>query len=305
MNVQHSSRPETLCSETKPRSRHGQATELVATRRVREWKPGDLIDGYELVQKLGGGVQATVWEARETFSQRVVALKLLADQSASQSELWARFRDEARILGKLDHPNIVRLYRAGEEDGQAFIVLELVPGGSLEKRLAGRTEPSRPVVTFLEKVVRAMDFAHKNGIIHRDLKPANILVREPNGSLDHCTPKVSDFGMGLLLDNALRQTHDGCVLGTPIYMAPEQANGNSRHADHRADIYALGVILGEMLTGLVPSMDNLLSTLAGVPPALLAVCVRCMQKEPANRYPTAKTLAADLRSYLESGPNDQ
>jgi serine/threonine protein kinase len=302
MNARYGSSPEALFAETKQSTRPGHNTESVSTRRIRIWKPGDFIDGYELKSILGSGIQGTVWEAWESFSQRAVALKLLADQSASQSELWARFRDESRVLGKLDHPNIVRLYRAGEADGQAFIALEVVPGGSLEKRLAGHPQLTRPAVALLEKVAHAMHFAHQNGIIHRDLKPANILVREANVNLDQCTPKVSDFGMALLLDNTLRQTQDGRVLGTPIYMAPEQANGNSRHANHRADIYALGVILGEMLTGLVPSPDNHLTVLAGVPSSILTVCGRCMQKDPAMRYPTAEALANDLRCYLDSGP---
>src|SRR5207244_231698 len=139
---------------------------------ARIWQARDSIDGYELKRVLGCGVQAIVWEAVEAFSQRVVALKLLANQFTSQSEPWARFRDEARVLGRLDHTNIVRLHKAGEEDGQAFIALEFVPGGSLQHRLAGRPQSTRPAVTLLERVVRTMHFAHQNGIIHRDLKPA-------------------------------------------------------------------------------------------------------------------------------------
>jgi hypothetical protein len=210
----------------------------------------------------------------------------------------------------------VQIYSWGEHDGQPYFVLEFVAGGSLERRLGGQPQPPRDAAGLVLLLARAMHIAHQKGIIHRDLKPANILLGpaadEPVLNSAYGCPRITDFGLARCLERGQQQTASGTVMGTASYMAPEQASG--QRVGPAADVYALGVILYEMLTGAPPFEGPVLvdvlmrvctepppapSTLQpGLPPDLEKICLRCLQKEPAARYPTAAALADDLRCFL-------
>jgi WD40 repeat protein len=267
--------------------------------------------GYEILGELGRGGMGVVYKARQSGLERVVALKmLLGGGSAGPAEL-ARFRTEAAALARLQHPHIVQVFEVGEHDGQPFFSLELCAGGSLAKKLGGTPLPPREAATLVEVLARAMHAAHGQQVVHRDLKPANVLLTADG------TPKVTDFGLAKKLDEA-EQTLSGAVLGTPSYMAPEQARGQASRVGPATDTYALGTILYECLTGRPPfkgpsSAETMLQVIEDeaipprrlqpkVPPDLETVCLKAMAKSPAHRYATAGDLAADLRRYLDGQP---
>jgi formylglycine-generating enzyme required for sulfatase activity len=266
------------------------------------------VPGYEIVRELGRGGMGAVYQARQTKLNRPVALKMiLAGGHAGAADL-ARFQTEAEAIARLRHPNIVQVYEVGEHEGKPFFSLEFCPGGSLEKRLGGTPLPPKEAASLVETLARAMQAAHEQKVIHRDLKPANVLLAEDG------TPKVTDFGLAKKLDEA-GQTQSGAIVGTPSYMAPEQAGGKSGEVGPLADVYALGAILYECLTGRPPFkgptlMNTVLQVVSDepVPPRQLqsktpkdleTICLRCLQKEPHKRYPTAAALADDLRRFLE------
>jgi eukaryotic-like serine/threonine-protein kinase len=266
------------------------------------------VPGFELVGELGRGGMGVVYLARQTALDRLVALKMLRHGPASEAETQ-RFRTEAQALARLGHPNIVRVYDVGTFDGRPFFSLEYVEGGSLDRRLGGNPRPVREAAETVEVLARAMHAAHQAGVIHRDLKPANVLVG-PDG-----VPKVTDFGLAKRLDDASGRTQTGDVLGTPSYVAPEQAAGQLALIGPAVDTYALGAILYECLTGRPPFRGaSALETLEQVrsqepaPPAQLnpsvprdleTVCLKCLRKEPERRYATALALADDLRRWLD------
>jgi serine/threonine protein kinase len=286
----------------------------------REWP---VMAGYEILGVLGRGGMGRVYKARQINLQRLVALKVILAGEDADSEQVARFREEAKAIARLQHPNIVQIYEVGEQDGHPFFSLELVEGGSLAEQLRGTTLPAARAAQLVETLARAVHAAHQQGVIHRDLKPANILLAPPSfvtgyaGRMEGWVPKIADFGLAKQRDDSTGLTLSGAVMGTPAYMAPEQAAGRSRHIGPASDTYALGVILYELLTGRAPFQGTTMEILdqvrhaAPLPPRRLepeipanleTICLKCLEKEPAKRYSSAGALAADLKRFLEDKP---
>jgi serine/threonine-protein kinase len=253
-----------------------------------------------------------VYRARQLALNREVALKmLLAGAYAGEHDL-ARFRREAETLAQMQHPGIVQIYELGEAAGHPYLALEYVEGGTLAARIAHGPPPPEEVARWVATVARAVAAAHAKGIIHRDLKPGNVLLTADG------TPKVSDFGLAKQVAVEAAHTPTGAVLGTPAYMAPEQASGKAGAVSFGADVYALGVILYEALTGRPPFRGkDYLDTLhlvvsaepvrpsrvrPGVPRALERVCLKCLEKRPERRYRSAAALANDLEHWLRKEP---
>jgi serine/threonine protein kinase/DNA-binding SARP family transcriptional activator len=273
-----------------------------------------VVPGYEILGVLGRGGMGIVYQARHCRLQRLVALKMiLAGGHAGPQELL-RFRTEAEAVARLQHPNMVQIYEVGEQQGLPYCALEFVDGGSLARKLAGTPLPPRQAAQMLATLAEAMHVGHERGIIHRDLKPDNVLLTAGG------TPKVTDFGLAKRLDAGAHQTASGAVIGTPSYMAPEQARGRGKEVGPAADIYALGAILYETLTGRPPfkaatPMETMWQVIHEEPvpprrfqPSLQAdletICLKCLHKEPAQRYASAAALAHDLKRFLNGEPID-
>jgi WD40 repeat protein len=269
------------------------------------------VPGYEIVRELGRGGMGVVYQARHVKLNRPVALKMiLAGSHAGATEL-ARFQTEAEAIARLRHPNIVQVYEVGDHEGKPYFSLEFCESGSLEKKLGGTPLPPKEAAYLVETLARAMQAAHEQKVIHRDLKPANVLLSEDG------TPKITDFGLAKKLDEA-GQTASGAVMGTPSYMAPEQAGGKSAEVGPLADVYALGAILYECLTGRPPfkaatGLDTILQVVseepvsprqlnANVPRDLETVCLKCLDKNPGRRYGSASALADDVRRWRAGEP---
>lgn len=307
------------------------------------------VEGYEILEVLGRGGMGVVYKARQVGLKRIVAIKMiLAGGHAGEMHL-SRFRAEAESAARLQHPNIVLVYEVGESGGFPFFSQEFVEGGTLAQRLQGAPQPARPAAELMVLLADAIDYAHQKGVVHRDLKPANILLttqgvapREeasgvsPSHSTTPCTasggsnalsaaqafrygiPKIADFGLAKQLDDQSGRTESGSIIGTPSYMAPEQASGKTHEIGPTADTYALGAILYELLTGRPPFRgESSLETLEQVrtqepvrprqlqpklPPDLETICLKCLRKERTQRYATAGDLAADLRAFLQGRP---
>jgi ABC-type amino acid transport substrate-binding protein/sugar lactone lactonase YvrE len=266
------------------------------------------IAGYEILEELGRGGRGVVYRARHLALNRIVALKMVLAGAHAAPEDLGRFRAEALTIARLQHPNITQIHEIGEQEGLPFFSLEFCGGGSLQKKLAGTPLQPKEAAALVETLARATQAAHQQGIIHRDLKPANVLFAEDG------TPKIADFGLAKLADADESLTRDGQVLGTLLYMAPEQAAGQSKHVGPAADVYALGAILYECLTGRPPFraatdvMETLYQVLhdepvpvrrlqPSVPADLETICHKCLQKESAKRYASAADLAEDLRRF--------
>jgi serine/threonine protein kinase len=296
------------------------------------------VPGYEILEELGRGGMGVVYLARQLGLHRTVALKMVLNGLHTCPRDLARFRTEAAAIARLQHPNIVQIYDVGEAGGRPYLVLEFVAGGSLAQHLHGMSQPARPAAQLVETLARAVHAAHANGVIHRDLKPANILLRdereEARGEsrdlsplaccLASLVPKITDFGLakcaggdGEALD--LRgPTVTGELLGTPHYMAPEQAMVPRQPVGPAADVYALGAILYELLTGRPPFTGetplaivlqvlnnepvSVTSLQPNMPRDLETICLKCLRKEPRKRYGSALELAEDLERFLRDEP---
>ena len=262
------------------------------------------IPGYELLETLGEGGMGVVYLARQTGLNRRVAVKMIRGGSQARPDHFARFRIEAEAVARLRHPNIIQIHEIGEVNGLPFVSLELLEGGSLADRLEGTPQPARPTAELLLTLASAIQVAHDVGIVHRDLKPSNVLFTEDG------TPIITDFGLAKRIDSDSRQTETGQIMGSPSYMAPEQARGHTREVGPAADVYALGAILYEMLTGRPPfkgetPMETVRQVIDDevVPPSRLVpkvdrdletICLKCLSKEPPRRYASASALAEDL-----------
>jgi len=282
------------------------------------------VPGYEVVRELGRGGMGVVYEALQLSLNRRVALKVLRDGGAPAAR--DRFRAEAEAVAQLRHPNIVQIIEVGEAAGEPYLVLEFAEGGNLADLLNGTSLPPRGAAELVETLSRAAEAAHQQRIVHRDLKPANVLLvptrppsdaaPDPVSRLAGFIPKLGDFGLVKRLD-AVPHTTTGVAIGTPSYMAPEQAVGR-RDVGPGADVYALGAILYELLTGRPPfvgkgPLDTVLRVIGDepVPPRELrpriprdleTICLMCLRKSPAHRYPTAAALADDLGRLLAGRP---
>jgi tetratricopeptide (TPR) repeat protein/tRNA A-37 threonylcarbamoyl transferase component Bud32 len=270
------------------------------------------VPGYEVEAVLGRGGMGVVYKARHPRLNRTVALKmLLAGPYAGPGEL-ERFLREAETVAGLRHANIVQVHEAGDVDGRPYFTMEFVEAGSLAQKLAGTPQPARQAAALVAAVAEAVHAAHQRGIVHRDLKPDNILLTADG------TPKITDFGLARRLEGAAGLTQSGAPLGTPSYMAPEQAEGKSREVGPAADIYALGAILYELLTGRPPfraetAAETLRQVISQdpVPPSRLnaavsrdpeTICLKCLEKDPQRRYPSAAALAEDLYRFDRNEP---
>jgi WD40 repeat protein/serine/threonine protein kinase len=311
----------------------------------------DLIAGYQILAELGRGSMGVVYKAVQVRLKRVVALKMILAGSHAGGQELARFRTEAEAVARLQHPNIIQVFEIGEHaSGTAppcpYMALEFCGGRSLADLLDGTPLPPEHAAELVETLARAIHHAHLNGIVHRDLKPSNILLAYPSppqppsptkgrggsktASLplsplwergpggEGFVPKITDFGLAKKLDEAAGPTVSGAILGTPSYMAPEQAGNNARGVGAGTDIYALGAILYELLTGRPPfraptSLETVWQLLTADPlpvrylqpkcPAdLETICLKCLQKERKKRYATAEELADDLRRYSNGEP---
>ena len=280
------------------------------------------IEGYEILEVLGQGGMGVVHKAWQTELKRFVALKMvLTDQAGGEG--LARFRIEAEASARLQHPNIVQVHEVGERKGRPYLALEFVNGGSLAQKLNGSPLAPRDAARLVETLAHAMHYAHQRGIIHRDLKPSNILLSyggdaSQNGPLVSAVPKITDFGIAKLTIGGSDQTRTGSILGTPSYMAPEQAGGRTKDVSTAVDVYALGAILYELLTGRPPFRGaTVAATLQQVlteepssprrdrphlPRDLETICLKCLEKQPRQRYVGALDLAEDLRRFLADEP---
>ncbi len=270
------------------------------------------IAGYDVQTLLGYGGMGVVYKALDLRLNRPVAIKMLLTGTYASPEERERFFREAEVAAGLRHPNIVQVYDVGNHDGRPYFTLEFVEGGTLAQQLGGTPQPVRQAAMLLVTLAKAVEVAHQGGIIHRDLKPANVLLTADG------TPKIADFGLARLLEGGAALTLSGAAVGTPSYMAPEQAQGKLRSVGPAIDIYSLGAILYKLLTGRPPFRAETASetefqviTQEPVPPSRLnarvprdieTICLKCLEKDPARRYATANELAADLGRFLESKP---
>lgn len=323
-----------------------EATADWSAGRTAPW-PADVgtagiaVPGYEILAVLGRGGMGVVYKARQVSVGRIVALKMILAGELAGPRERERFRAEAEAVGRLQHPNIVQLYEYGEVAGRPYFSLEFVGGGSLADQLDGRPRPANRSAELVETLARAMHYAHQQGVIHRDLKPANVLLLPTDGAaavaddgltverhgssaslyflgpLSSATPKIADFGLAKRLDrNGHTQTGD--VLGTPSYMAPELATGRSKDVCPATDVYALGAILYQLLTGRPPfrgatPLETMVQVTRddAVPPRYLrpdlprdleTIALKCLHKDFGKRYASAAALADDLRRWRAGEP---
>ena len=285
----------------------GRASDLTPIERVR------IFDDFELLEEIGRGGMGIVYRARQKSLNRIVALKTIMAAHLATQEQVSRFHTEAVSAARLKHPHVVTVYQVGEYQAQPFFCMEYVEGQSLREVISGQPLELKRAARYLKAVAEAIQYAHEQGVQHRDLKPSNILL----DSTDQ--PQITDFGLARLVEEeTTRITVSGVVLGTPSYMPPEQAEARRGQMSERSDVYSLGAILYEMISGVPPFRGRTRSEILAqvvmsepipprainpkVPPDLETICLRCLEKEPARRYPPAGELAADLERFLEEVP---
>jgi serine/threonine-protein kinase len=270
------------------------------------------LPGYEVEAVVGRGGMGIVFRARHLRLNRVVAVKMALAGAFTEPRERERFQREAEAEAGLRHPNVVQVYDVGEADGRPYFTMEYVEGGSLAHKLAGTPQPARQAAQLVTTLADAMQVAHQGGIVHRDLKPGNVLLTADG------TPKIADFGVARRLEGGARLTQSGVPMGTPSYMAPEQARGQTRGIGPTVDVYALGAILYELLTGRPPfrgetAAETVLQVIsqdpvppsrlnAKVPRDLETICLKCLHKDRQRRYPTAAALADDLQRFERGAP---
>jgi eukaryotic-like serine/threonine-protein kinase len=297
--------PEAPADEPQVQSPTRQPAHL-DTLRIRYF--GD----YELIKEIARGGMGTVYRARQVSLNRPVALKLISAGALATPELVKRFQAEAELAASLTHPNIVPIFEIGQHDGQHYFSMGLIDGPSLRKHLNGHPMPTREAAALMATVARAVHYAHQRGVLHRDLKPSNIVL-DRDGS-----PHLTDFGLAKLVEGQSTLTHTNAVLGTPSYMAPEQARGATKEVTTAADVYGLGAVLYETLTGSPPfaggtSLETIRQVLDQEPrrPSLWntavdrdleTICLKCLEKEPERRYASADAVAADLDRWIRHEP---
>ena len=283
--------------------------------------------GFEIVRELGRGGMGVVYLARQIGLNRLVALKMILPGASAAPEERLRLQREAEAIARLQHPNVVQIFQVGEEQGQLFLALEYLSGGSLRAQLAGQPLPARAAAALVETLALAIEHTHEHGIIHRDLKPANVLLTspmsasglgEPHGSEPILVPKITDFGLAKLVHESAGPTRSNDLIGTLSYMAPELVTGGVQAVGPAVDIYGLGAILYESLTGRPPFLaDSPVATLqqiqyedpvspsrlqTQIPRDLATICLKCLEKKARNRYSCAGDLAADPRRFLNREP---
>jgi len=312
------------------------ADEARHTRGFFDGLPAALpvLPGYDILGEMGRGAMGVVYRARQLNLNRLVALKMIRDGALAGPQQLSDFQREAEAAARLAHPNIIHIYELGTHHGLPYFSMELIEGGSLAQRLLQAPIPTPAAVRLVEKLARAIQHAHDHAIVHRDLKPANVLLQAADSrlhladadgdphpgagisNLQSAIPKIADFGLAKRLNDD-PSTHGG-IKGTPQYMAPEQAAGRSRTVGPAVDVYSLGAILYELLAGRAPfqgpSLADILDKVRfhnprppgqwkpGLDPDLDTVCLKCLSKDPADRYPSAAALADDLSAYLRGAP---
>lgn len=281
-------------------------------RESTETRPIRQFGEYELLQEIARGGMGVVYLARQRGLKRLVALKMILSGTLASNEAVERFKNEAEAAAQLDHPNIVPIYEVGERDGQHFFSMGYVEGPSLANLLReGPFEP-RKAAELMISIAEAVEYAHSKGVIHRDLKPANVLLDKQG------LPRVTDFGLAKRTDDEKGLTASGQIMGTPSYMPPEQAAGETANISASSDIYSLGAILYELLVGRPPFqaakvIDTLQQVIHQNPvhPSLLngtihrdleTICLKCLEKHPVRRYATARELCDDLHRFLTGEP---